>query len=64
MSKQVQDVPPAIEWQSDDFVLQTFTLEDDVRSPGNKTYDTGKDYLPQYISHLNSCRSRRHSYPQ
>ncbi|CNG45922.1 TPA: hypothetical protein PXO57_001610 [Yersinia enterocolitica] len=64
MSKQVQDVPPVIEWQSDDFVLQAFTLENDVRSPGNKTHDTGKDYLPQYISHLNSCRPRRHSYPQ
>lgn len=43
MSKQVQDVPPVIEWQSDDFVLQAFTLENDVHSPGNKTHDTGKD---------------------
>ncbi len=59
MSKQIQNVPPAIEWQPDDFVLQAFTLEDDVRSPGNKTHDNGTNYLPQYISHLNSCRPRR-----
>ncbi|CAI1953463.1 MULTISPECIES: hypothetical protein [Serratia] len=64
MSKQALSKTIAVDWQPEDFVLQTFALEDDARSTCRAEIDSGKNFLPQYLSLLSSCRSRRRTSRQ
>ncbi len=64
MSKQALSKTTAVDWQPDDFVLRTFALEDDTRSTCRAVIDNGYNYLPQYLSLLSSCRSRRRTSRQ
>jgi hypothetical protein len=59
MSKQAQPVPRSVDWHPDDFVLLSFTLDDDTYCAPKVISDTGTNYLPTYLLGLTVCRSRR-----
>jgi hypothetical protein len=64
MSKQALSKTTAVDWQPEDFVLRTFVLEDDTRSTCRAVIDSGSNFLPQYLSLLSRCRSRRRTSRQ
>nr|ULG10808.1 Spa2 [Serratia entomophila]ULG11956.1 Spa2 [Serratia entomophila]ULG12516.1 Spa2 [Serratia entomophila] len=64
MSKQALSKATAVDWQPEDLVLRTFALEDDTRSTCRAVIDSGNNFLPQYLSLLSRCRSRRRSLRQ